>query len=60
LSIAAPDVLFEDFVEVKERVTLVGYSSVPSGMNVNIPPGDTSYIKGITGEWVHVLEKPGI
>jgi 5-oxoprolinase (ATP-hydrolysing) len=58
LSITAPDVLFEDVIEVRERVTLVGYSSVPSGMNVDIPKNDPNYIKGITGEWVHILQKP--
>jgi 5-oxoprolinase (ATP-hydrolysing) len=60
LSIADPNVLFEDVIEVKERVTLVGYTSVPSGMNVEIPKNDPSYIKGITGEWIHVLQKPDL
>ncbi|KAK5673023.1 hypothetical protein QVD99_000497 [Batrachochytrium dendrobatidis] len=58
LSINAPNVLHERVVEVDERVTLVGYSSVKSGMNVSIPPNDASYVKGVTGEWVHILKKP--
>ncbi|KAJ3316021.1 hypothetical protein HDV04_000230 [Boothiomyces sp. JEL0838] len=58
LSIATPDVLYKQVLEVDERVTLVGYSSVASGLNVQIPEGDDSYVKGITGEWVHILKAP--
>ncbi|TPX35072.1 hypothetical protein SmJEL517_g02480 [Synchytrium microbalum] len=56
LAILAPDVLYEQVVEVDERVTLVGFSSTAAGMNVKIPKNDMSYIKGVTGEWVHVIE----
>ncbi|KAJ3276823.1 hypothetical protein HDV01_002878 [Terramyces sp. JEL0728] len=58
LSITTPDVLYKRVLEIDERVTLVGYSSVASGMNVEIPEGDESYVKGITGEWVHILKAP--
>eukprot|EP00842_Homolaphlyctis_polyrhiza_P000184 jgi/Hompol1/1166/HPOL_002658-RA len=60
LSITAPDVLYERVVEIDERVTLVGYSSVASGMNVQVPSDDPSYVKGVTGEWVHILKKPDL
>jgi 5-oxoprolinase (ATP-hydrolysing) len=57
LSIKTPDVLFEHVIQVPERVTLVGYSATTSGMaSVSIPPNNPSYVKGITGEWVHVIE----
>ncbi|KAL2919038.1 hypothetical protein HK105_201308 [Polyrhizophydium stewartii] len=60
VTIAAPDVLYEQVVEVDERVTLVGYSAVPSGMNVSVPADDPSYVKGVTGEWVHVIKEPDL
>jgi 5-oxoprolinase (ATP-hydrolysing) len=60
LSISTPDVLYEQVIEVEERVTLVGYSSVPSGMNVNIPKDDPDYVKGITGEWIRILSRPDL
>ena len=57
LSIKTPDVLFEQVIQVPERVTLVGYSSTHSGMSsVSIPPNDPSFVRGITGEWVHIIE----
>ncbi|KAJ3045838.1 hypothetical protein HDV00_006102 [Rhizophlyctis rosea] len=60
LSIAAPDVLYDSVVEVDERVTLVGYSATLEGMNVTIPENDPTYVKGITGEWVHILQQPDL
>jgi hypothetical protein len=38
----------------------VGYTSSASGMNVSIPENDNSYVKGATGEWIHVLQRPNI
>ncbi|KAI8924480.1 Hydantoinase B/oxoprolinase-domain-containing protein [Entophlyctis helioformis] len=58
LSINAPDVLYERVIEVDERVTLVGFSAVSSGMAVDVPKDDPSYVKGVTGEWVHILKRP--
>ncbi|KAI9209509.1 Hydantoinase B/oxoprolinase-domain-containing protein [Polychytrium aggregatum] len=60
LSITMPDVLFEQVVEVDERVTLVGYTSTKSGMDVVVPEGDARFVKGITGEWVKILQAPDI
>ncbi|KAG0257018.1 hypothetical protein BG011_004203 [Mortierella polycephala] len=58
LSITKPDVLYQTVVEVEERVTLVGYTSSPMGIVENIDPNDPSYVKGISGEYVHVMQKP--
>ncbi|KAG0084887.1 hypothetical protein BGZ92_009481 [Podila epicladia] len=60
LSITKPDVLYQSVVEVEERVTLVGYTSSPMGIVENIDPNDPSYIKGISGEYVHVLQRPDL
>ncbi|KAG0216491.1 hypothetical protein BGX28_000005 [Mortierella sp. GBA30] len=58
LSITKPDVLYQAVVEVGERVTLVGYTSSPMGVVENIDPNDPTYVKGISGEYVHVLQRP--
>ncbi|KAF9346736.1 hypothetical protein BGX34_003643, partial [Mortierella sp. NVP85] len=58
LSITKPDVLYQAVVEVEERVTLVGYTSSPMGIVENIDPNDPAYVKGISGEYVHILQKP--
>ncbi|KAF9898987.1 hypothetical protein BX616_003390 [Lobosporangium transversale] len=58
LSITKPDVLYQAVVEVDERVTLVGYTSSPMGIVENIDSNDPSYVKGVSGEYVHILQKP--
>ncbi|KAG0060160.1 hypothetical protein BGZ89_012496, partial [Linnemannia elongata] len=60
LSITKPDVLYQSVVEVEERVTLVGYTSSPMGVVENVDPNDPSFVKGISGEYVHVLQKPDL
>ncbi|KAJ3062865.1 hypothetical protein HK102_008641, partial [Quaeritorhiza haematococci] len=60
LSITTPGVLYDEVIEVDERVTLVGYSASPEGLNVQIPENSTSHVKGVTGEWVQVLKKPDL
>ncbi|KAG0246141.1 hypothetical protein BGX31_004330 [Mortierella sp. GBA43] len=60
LSITKPDVLYQAVVEVEERVTLVGYTSSPMGIVENIDPNDPTYVKGISGEYVHILQKPDL
>ncbi|KND02450.1 5-oxoprolinase [Spizellomyces punctatus DAOM BR117] len=50
LAIHAPDVLYEQVVEVDERVTLINTSDSKEG--------NSSFHKGVTGEWVHVLKEP--
>ncbi|KAG0306196.1 hypothetical protein BGZ98_002799 [Dissophora globulifera] len=74
LTITKPDVLYQAVVEVDERqaekqsrhaqwnvamqVTLVGYTSSPMGVVENIDPNDPTYVKGISGEYVHILRRP--
>ncbi|KAI8620425.1 Hydantoinase B/oxoprolinase-domain-containing protein [Chytriomyces sp. MP71] len=62
LQISMPGVLYEEVVEVDERVSLVGYTAHPKGVisDDQIQKGDLSYVKGVTGEWVHILKKPDL
>ncbi|KAJ1955068.1 hypothetical protein EC988_002085, partial [Linderina pennispora] len=56
LSITKPDVLYQDVVEVDERVTLVGYTMDPRGVHANVDL--TNAIEGKSGEFVEVLTQP--
>lgn len=61
LKAECPEVLYEEVVEVDERVTLVGYTCSPLGAKVKPPSeSDPDYAKGITGEWIHVLKRPDV
>ncbi|KAJ2797194.1 hypothetical protein H4R21_004417, partial [Coemansia helicoidea] len=55
LSIAKPDVLYQQVVEVDERVTLVGYTMDPRP-GARAPPADA--VLGRSGEHVRVLATP--
>lgn len=67
LNVRRPGVLYEEVVEVDERVTLVGYSSDPSftehavqfdaeGKPIGTYEGEI--VQGLSGEAVRILKKP--
>ncbi|KAJ6087952.1 hypothetical protein N7467_006866 [Penicillium canescens] len=59
LNIQRPDVLYEDVVEVNERVTIEDYQQNPTPDKENLQKSlqsDTSLKKGVSGEVVRVLE----
>ncbi|KAI9353888.1 Hydantoinase/oxoprolinase-domain-containing protein [Obelidium mucronatum] len=62
LEINMPGVLYQQVIEVDERVSLVGYTAHASGVvkEEDIPKGDENYAKGVTGEWVKILKKPDL
>ncbi|KAJ3327850.1 hypothetical protein HDU76_011010 [Blyttiomyces sp. JEL0837] len=60
LEIKMPDVLYDEVIEVDERVTLVGYTAAPSGMDIKVDENDPSYVEGLTGEWVKILKEPDV
>ncbi|OJD12485.1 hypothetical protein AJ78_06925 [Emergomyces pasteurianus Ep9510] len=55
LSVAKPGVLYEKVVEVDERVTLKGYAEDPNPQPIEEAE---DVVRGITGEYIHVLAKP--
>ncbi|KAJ2605795.1 hypothetical protein EV177_006076 [Coemansia sp. RSA 1804] len=57
LSIAKPDVLYKDVVQIDERVTLVGYTMNPRAASTNDKHASTSVL-GKSGEYVDVLSAP--
>ncbi|KAJ3341068.1 hypothetical protein HDU93_005700 [Gonapodya sp. JEL0774] len=60
LKVRVPDVLFQDVVEVDERVTLVGYTCSPLGQSDEHPMHDGRFVRGVTNEWVQVLKVPDL
>lgn len=56
LSCAKPDVLFEEVIEIDERVTLEGYAEDPNKTKVDVG-ADKNLVKGVTGEIVRILKK---
>ncbi|EEY14611.1 5-oxoprolinase [Verticillium alfalfae VaMs.102] len=59
LSVATPELLYQDVVEVDERVTLEGYSEDPEPQTID-PASDPSLHVGLTGEIVRVLQTPDL
>lgn len=68
LNVKRPEVLYENVVEVDERVTLVGFTSDPAfnetrvqfdeaGNVISGHEGDI--VRGVSGEAVQILRKPG-
>ncbi|RIB11070.1 Hydantoinase B/oxoprolinase-domain-containing protein [Gigaspora rosea] len=55
LSIHKPDVLYQRVVEIDERVILIGDESNPPAELTN---DDANIIRGISGEYVKILQKP--
>ncbi|KKZ61732.1 5-oxoprolinase (ATP-hydrolysing) [[Emmonsia] crescens] len=55
LSVAKPGVLYEKVIEVDERVTLKGYAEDPNPQPIEEAE---DVVRGITGEYIHVLVKP--
>ncbi|EGC42379.1 5-oxoprolinase [Histoplasma capsulatum var. duboisii H88] len=55
LSVAKPGVLYEKVIEVDERVTLKGYAEDPDPQPIEEAE---NVVRGITGEYIHILVKP--
>ncbi|KAG0269772.1 hypothetical protein DFQ27_002188 [Actinomortierella ambigua] len=60
LSITKPDVLYQEVVEVEERVTLIGYTSSPAGLVEDVDVNDPNIVKGISGEYVRIMQRPDL
>ncbi|KAJ1922242.1 hypothetical protein H4219_000104 [Mycoemilia scoparia] len=60
LSISRPDVIYTKVVEVDERVTLVGYANNPQGTYSGVDLNDPTLIKGVSGEYLRVLQPPNL
>lgn len=62
LNIRRPAPLYSTVLEVDERVTLLGYTSDPTGESLKISTDEsrTDIVKGLSGETVQIMQKPNL
>ncbi|KAK2592057.1 hypothetical protein QQS21_010257 [Conoideocrella luteorostrata] len=58
LSVSRPEVLFDEVVEVDERVTMEDYTEDPALAKTQVTGGDVDLATAITGETVRILQRP--
>lgn len=59
LTVEMPDLLYQDVVEVDERITLEGYSENPYPQKIDVS-ADSDLCHGQTGEVVRILQRPDL
>ncbi|KAK7736146.1 hypothetical protein SLS53_007174 [Cytospora paraplurivora] len=60
LSVARPEVLYEQVVEVNERVTLEDYTEDPKNFKTELIPENADLVAAVTGETIRVLQRPNL
>ncbi|KAK2739344.1 hydantoinase B/oxoprolinase [Colletotrichum kahawae] len=60
LSVTRPDVLFNQVVEVDERITMEDYTEDPASVKTTPTPDDKELVTAITGETIRVLKRPDL
>ncbi|GKT49554.1 uncharacterized protein ColSpa_09735 [Colletotrichum spaethianum] len=60
LSVTRPEVLFDEVVEVDERITMEDYTEDPASIKTNPTPDDTQLVTAVTGETIRVLKRPDL
>ncbi|KAF6827199.1 hydantoinase B/oxoprolinase [Colletotrichum musicola] len=60
LSVARPEVLFNEVVEVDERITMEDYTEDPASVKTTPNPEDTELVTAVTGETIRVLKRPDV
>ncbi|OAK99073.1 hypothetical protein IQ06DRAFT_337497 [Phaeosphaeriaceae sp. SRC1lsM3a] len=60
LSVARPDVLYQEVIEIDERVTMEDYTErsdyVPGGISLD----DPDLVRAVTGDTVRILQRPNL
>ncbi|KAF4904044.1 hypotheticall protein [Colletotrichum fructicola] len=60
LSVTRPEVLFDEVVEVDERITMEDYTEDPASVKTTPTPDDNELVTAITGETIRVLKRPDL
>ncbi|KAI5807475.1 Hydantoinase B/oxoprolinase-domain-containing protein [Peziza echinospora] len=61
LAIRKPEVLYQDVVEIDERVTLEDFAEHPERLTTNIEEAkDANLVRGLSGEVVRILKRPEV
>lgn len=59
LSVKLPGLLYNEVVEVDERVTIEGYAKCPAPVN-HTESDDPDLVAGLTGETIRILKRPAL
>lgn len=60
LTVARPEVLYEQVVEVEERVTMEDYTEDPKSFKTAVTSKDTDLVTAVTGETIRVMQQPDL
>lgn len=60
LTVARPEVLYEQVVEVAERVTMEDYTEDPESAKTAVAPEDRDLVTAVTGETIRVMCRPDL
>ncbi|KAF4811711.1 hypotheticall protein [Colletotrichum siamense] len=60
LSVTRPEVLFDEVVEVDERITMEDYTEDPASVKTTPTADDKELVTAITGETIRVLKRPDL
>lgn len=60
LTVARPEVLYEQVVEVEERVTMEDYTEDPKFAKTAVTANGTDLVTAITGETIRILQRPDL
>ncbi|KAF4929840.1 hypotheticall protein [Colletotrichum fructicola] len=60
LSVTRPEVLFDEVVEVDERITMEDYTEDPASVKTTPTTDDNELVTAITGETIRVLKRPDL
>ena len=58
LAISKPQVLYDDVLEIDERVTLESWSENTEAKEIEIKIGEQDLVQGISGEVVRIIKRP--
>lgn len=60
LTVTRPEVLYEQVVEVDERVTMEDYTEDPRSFKTEATPETTDLVTAVTGETIRVMQRPDL
>ncbi|EOO01228.1 putative 5-oxoprolinase protein [Phaeoacremonium minimum UCRPA7] len=60
LSVARPEVLYEQVVEVEERITMEDYTEDPVSVKTVANGEDAELVTAVTGETIRILQRPDL
>ncbi|KAJ4387529.1 hypothetical protein N0V93_008124 [Gnomoniopsis smithogilvyi] len=60
LTVTRPEVLYEQVIEVEERVTMEDYTEDPKSFKTEVTSEATDLVTAVTGETIRVMQRPDL